>query len=70
MKREYIGRCDICNANLYNDDDSVRVGYPVFSALTICRNCCVISHGHRYYDITDLVNEVEEGRRSNESVFE
>ena len=67
MKREYIGRCDMCSANLYDTDDTVSI-ITGFVGMTICRNCCVVNHGGKKYDIADLVNEIEEGMKHNGSV--
>ena len=63
----YIGRCDMCGGNLYDDDGTVDVLIG-FVGMTICRNCCVVKRHGRKYDIVDLLNEVEEKEAADDAV--
>lgn len=59
MKREYIGRCDTCGRNLYEDDIRVSVFPIVGSAMTICSNCSEINYKNKNFNIVDIIESVE-----------
>ena len=59
MKREYIGRCDMCGRNLYEDDVRISIFPVIGAAMTVCSDCSEINYKNYDFDIVDAIELIE-----------
>lgn len=60
MKPEYIGRCDICGRNLYEDDVRISIFPVVGATMTVCSNCSKINYKNKNFNIVNIIELFED----------